>query len=140
MTKSPSTERNIVASTFTSSQTYIDEFEQEIMINQDPAMSEAERIQKIVDAKYTKADLAAIAKKCKLWNESEQEKLHLLLKKYESLFDGTLGTWDTDPVEIKLKETNCNHIMLSLTQFHTLKNKNWEKKWKSYVDIMSWEK
>ena len=88
-------------------ETYIDEFEQEIMINQDPAMSEAERIQKIVDAKYTQADLAAIAKECKVLNKSEQEKLHLLLKKYESLFDGTLGTWDTDPVEIELKDPNC---------------------------------
>ena len=42
-----------------------------------------------MDAKYTKADLAAIAKECKVLSESEQEKLYLLLQKYESLFDAS---------------------------------------------------
>ena len=37
--------------------TYIDEFEQEVMLTQDPVTTEAERIQRIVEAKYSKADL-----------------------------------------------------------------------------------
>ena len=27
-----------------------------------------------------------------------------LLQKFEELFDGTLGTWKTDPVDLELKE------------------------------------
>ena len=30
-----------------------------------------------------------------------------LLRKFESLFDGTLGTWKTKPVELELKDPNC---------------------------------
>ena len=30
-----------------------------------------------------------------------------MLQKYEHLFDGTLGTWDTDPVELELKDPDC---------------------------------
>ena len=30
-----------------------------------------------------------------------------LLQKYEHLFDGTVGTWNTDPVDLVLKDPNC---------------------------------
>ena len=40
---------------------------------------------------------------CKLLNTDEKQKLHRLLAKFSHLFDGTLGNWKTDPVELELK-------------------------------------
>ncbi len=46
----------------------------------------------ILDAKYSKADLqSAVRDNCKHLCANQQKKLLQLLKKYESLFDGTLG-------------------------------------------------
>ena len=61
-------------------ETYIDEFEQEIMFTHDPVTTEAERIQNIIEAKYSKADLSAIVKECETLTKFEQEKLYALLK------------------------------------------------------------
>ena len=36
--------------------------------------------------------------------KEQQQKLLKLLQKYEDLFDGTLGKWNTEPVEIELVE------------------------------------
>ncbi len=41
---------------------------------------------------------------CKHLSADQQKKLLQLLKKYESLFDGTLGDWKTKPVSFQLKE------------------------------------
>jgi hypothetical protein len=49
-------------------------------------------VTQILDAKYQKADLPSIVKdKCKHLSANQQKKLLQLLKKYELLFDGTLG-------------------------------------------------
>jgi hypothetical protein len=49
-------------------------------------------ITRILDAKYQKADLQSIVRdNCKHLKADQQKKLLQLLKKYESLFDGTLG-------------------------------------------------
>ena len=37
-------------------------------------------------------------------NDSEKEKLTKLLKKHESLFDGNLGKFDTEPVKLFFKK------------------------------------
>jgi hypothetical protein len=56
----------------------------------------------ILDTKYQKADLQAIVRdNCKLLSADQQKKLLQLLKKYESLFDGTLGDWKTKPVSFQ---------------------------------------
>jgi hypothetical protein len=53
----------------------------------------------ILDAKYEKADLQSIVRgNCKHLSANQQNKLLQLLKKYETLFDGTLGDWKTEPV------------------------------------------
>ena len=58
-----------------------------------------------MDAKYEKADLnAVLADNCKHLSVPDHEKLLKLLTKFEDLFDGTLGDWDTEPVSLKLKE------------------------------------
>ena len=85
----------------------IDELEHEMLYIHDPDTTEAERIQAILDAKYCKADLGQIVQECKQLSKEEQQQLLILLKKYEALFDGTVGTWKTDPVDIVLKDPNC---------------------------------
>ncbi len=63
------------------------------------------RVTRILDAKYQKADLQSIVRdNCKHLSVDQQKKLLQLLKKYESLFDGTLGDWKTKPVSFQLKE------------------------------------
>jgi hypothetical protein len=58
----------------------------------------------ILDAKYQKADLQLIVRdNCKHLS-TNQQKILQLLKKYESLFDGTSGDWKTKPVSFQLKE------------------------------------
>jgi hypothetical protein len=63
------------------------------------------RVTQILDAKYTNADLKSIVRdNCKHLSTNQQQKLLQLLKKYESLFDGTLGDWMTKPVSFQLRE------------------------------------
>ena len=77
-----------------------------VMIHEPKSTLEAtQRVVKILDAKYEKADLnAVVADNCKHLSVPDQEKLLKLLTKFEDLFDGTLGDWDTEPVSLKLKE------------------------------------
>ena len=70
----------------------------------DPDTTEAERIQEILDAKYCKADLAKLAQEHDQLDKTDQQKLLQLLQQYEHFFDGTVGTWNTDPVDLILKD------------------------------------
>ena len=63
-----------------------------------------QRAVKILDAKYKKADLQAVVTYCTQLNSVEKNKLLELLKKFEPLFDGTLGHWTTKPVSFQLKD------------------------------------
>jgi hypothetical protein len=59
----------------------------------------------ILDAKYSKADLQSVVRdNCKHLSADQQKKLLQLLKRYESLFDGTLGDRKTKPVSFQQKE------------------------------------
>ena len=69
-----------------------EEFEQELLFSQDPATTDAERIQNIVESKYCPADLDKTVSQCKLLNTDEKQKLHRLLAKFSHFFDGTLET------------------------------------------------
>jgi hypothetical protein len=63
------------------------------------------RVTRILDAKYQKADLQSIVRDdCKHLSTDQQKKLLQLLKKYELLFDCTLGDWKTKLVSLQLKE------------------------------------
>ena len=64
----------------------------------------SDRATRISAANYHKADLRKIADGCTHLESDERNKLFNLLSKYEFLFDGTLGTWNTTPVDINLKE------------------------------------
>jgi hypothetical protein len=62
-------------------------------------------VTRILDAKYKKADLQSIVRdNCKHLRIDQQKKLLQLLKKYELLFDSSLGDWKTKPVSFQLKE------------------------------------
>jgi len=63
-----------------------------------------ERASKILDSKYEKADLREVANKQTHLSKNDQDILHNTLKKYEHLFDGTLGEWNTEPVSFQFKE------------------------------------
>ena len=60
-------------------------------------------MKRILDTKYSKADLKTIAESSTRLDHQEINDLYTLLKKYESLFDGNLGTWHGTPYYIKLK-------------------------------------
>jgi len=83
-----------------------EEFEQELLFTQDPLTTDAERIQNIVESKYCPADLKKIVGGCNLLSRSQQETFYNLLKKFAHLFDGTLGNWKTDPVDLELRDKN----------------------------------
>jgi transposase InsO family protein len=69
-----------------------------------PVEQEMNRMNEILDAKYSKADLNEVAQSADHLTTSEQQKLLALLRKYEDLFDGTLGTFTGAPYDIKLKD------------------------------------
>ena len=60
-------------------------------------------MKRILDAKYSKADIKSIAESSTHIDPQERNELYRLLKKYESLFGGNLGTWHGKPCDIKLK-------------------------------------
>ncbi len=62
------------------------------------------RVMRILDAKYQKVELQSIVRdNCKHLSTNQQKKLLQLLKKYELLFDITLGDWKTKLVSFQLK-------------------------------------
>jgi hypothetical protein len=63
-----------------------------------------QRMNEILDAKHKKANLDESAESADHLRNSEQKSLLTLLKKYESLFDGTLDTFTGEPYDVKLKD------------------------------------
>jgi hypothetical protein len=64
-----------------------------------------QRSMRILDAKYSKADLQSVFRdNSKHRSANQQKKLLQLLKKYELLFDDTFYDWKTKPVSFQLKE------------------------------------
>ena len=73
--------------------------------------SETNRMKRILDAKYSKADIKTITERSTHLDTQERNELHTLLKKYEFLFDCNLGTWHGKPYDIKLKpDAEPNHV------------------------------
>ena len=57
---------------------------------------------KVLDSTYAKADLKHVADNANQMNAEERIQLLRLLGDFEDLFDGTLGDWDTDPVNMEI--------------------------------------
>ena len=60
-------------------------------------------MKQILDSKYTKTDLKTFTENSTHIYPQERNELYTLLKNYESLFDGNLGTWYGNTYYIKLK-------------------------------------
>ena len=73
----------------------------------DPETTESERIQDILNAKYCKADLTLLVQESKQLSVPEQQELLSLLRKYEHLIDGTVGSWNTESADLILKDSDC---------------------------------
>ena len=86
--------------------TWINEMEKEVLFAHDPSTTDTERIQHIIESKYAPADLTEIVDLCKHLNHREQKLLLKLLQKFEDLFDGTLGAWNTESIQLELKTPN----------------------------------
>ena len=67
------------------------------------------RVIKILDSNYQKANLQQVVNGATHLNKKQKKWLHNLLLKYESIFDGGLGEWNTDPVDFELKEGEQPH-------------------------------
>ena len=73
---------------------------------EEPSITKAlnDRTVKILDAKYEKADLPRVVEEnCSHLSTSQKRDLLKLLREFETLFDGTLGDWDTEPIHLRLK-------------------------------------
>ena len=71
----------------------------------EPVCTATNRVRTIIYANYENADLYKIINEhYQHLTVTKQYKLLILLKKYEGLFDGSLDTWDTKPVDFELKE------------------------------------
>ena len=68
-----------------------------------PFNAETKRMKRILDAKYSKADIKTIAESSTHLDTQEINELYTLFKKYECVFGGNLGTWHGKPYDIKLK-------------------------------------
>ena len=62
-----------------------------------------QRMNRILDADYHKADINKVTAEAAHLTPEEQKQLNFLLKRYEYLFDGKLGKWNAKPVDFELK-------------------------------------
>ena len=71
----------------------------------DSTRDSTKRTVEILDASYENANLAEfLDKTCGHLSSIQRNSMLKLLTKYEELFDGTLGDFDTDPVSLELKK------------------------------------
>ena len=61
-----------------------------------------ERLVKTLNDTYAKADLKQVTYNATQMNAEEITQLLSLLKGFEDLFNGTLGDWDTDTINLEL--------------------------------------
>ena len=55
----------------------------------------------LLNASYEKSDLnKVITNQCQHLSSKERNRLLTILKKFEDLFEGTLGTWNTTLLEL----------------------------------------
>ena len=68
-----------------------------------PFNSETKRMKRILDAKYSKADIKTITESYTNIDLQERNEQYTILNKYEYLFHGNLGKWYVKPYGNKLK-------------------------------------
>jgi hypothetical protein len=65
------------------------------------------RTQDIIKSKHCPAELTKIVAEGTHLEPADQRQLLRTLQKYEELFNGPLGTWKTDPIQLELKDSKC---------------------------------
>ena len=70
----------------------------------DSLMGETKRILAIQKAKYQKADINQVTADFVHLNDNQKTDLRNLLRKYDTIFDGTLCTWKGRPYDIQLRK------------------------------------
>ena len=65
---------------------------------------ELARTKRILDAHYEAADFEAILSSCQNLNAQQKQELKGLLEEFKELFDGTLGSWKDQQINIETKE------------------------------------
>ena len=78
-------------------------FRNEELWESEDVLDSTRRMRRILDAQYQKSDLRKIMSNSKHLNNDERIVLYDVLTKYEFIFDGTLGTWKTKPVDLELQ-------------------------------------
>ena len=63
----------------------------------------SQRAERILDITSPAADISAIVGEIQQLDQAQKEALYSLLKEHEQLFDGNIGTWNTEPVHLELK-------------------------------------
>ena len=62
-------------------------------------------MRRTLDAKYEKDDLNKVmTKKCQHLTATESHRLLNIINKFEDIFDGSFGTWDTTLIDLELKD------------------------------------
>ena len=103
-------------------------------IHDTPCLVEAaECIKQILDAKYEPANLDEIMAKCTHLTQEQQEELNSLLKKYESLFNGSLGIWKGEDYDIELRSDAIPYHACAFPIPH-IHNKLYDMKSNVYVE------
>ena len=59
---------------------------------------------KILDSDYKKADLDDVVRNIPHLTEEQKSQVRTVLYRYESLFEGRLGLWDTPPISLELEK------------------------------------
>jgi len=59
---------------------------------------------KILDSNYKKADLDEVVRNIPHLTEDQKNQVRSMLYRYESLFEGKLGLWDTPPITLELEK------------------------------------
>jgi hypothetical protein len=73
-------------------------------------VNELSRSTKILDAEYKPAILEDVIQMCENLNTEEQHQLLKLLRKYEHLFDGTLGEFNMAPISLQLQDRESKPV------------------------------
>ena len=63
----------------------------------------SQRAERILDITSPAADFSAIVGKIQHLDQAQKGAIHSLLKEHEQLFDGNIGTWNTEPVDLEVK-------------------------------------
>ena len=90
---------------------------------------------RILDTNYEKSDLNKVmGKKCQHLSTEEHYRLMNLLNRFKYIFDCTLGTWNTTPVDLELKNNAKPFCSLPcpVPRVHELMLKKRSK------DLLSW--